>query len=769
MRHFVFPFVRILKDRSFLLKTGLLVFLFLGVAEAATLPEANLMVTPATGQAGSEMTFDASDSRNTNGLRGGLEYRFQFRNAEYWTPWSTQSIRKYTPMDIGTFRAKLQVRDQKTKTVQTTYREYRVHSDTYRHIRIRANPTRIRVGESVLFELLVTLPRTENPDDVKVRWDFDSDGYFETQFSQQRQVRHVFGDNQVGQLSPTAEVIFPDGSRETIRGLERLSTDPLRRQVPRADWEKIQILPAPVVPPVVHVSPGRTGFNEDTVFRFDASDSRIPDHAWIEWNFDGEQFLQEKEIVTKKFDSPGTHQVRARTCYDRAAPKCRETLITIEVTHDPIDYRPEIHVQNLTRHTAFSSTSNDTFFVAVEGDRLQFTAQLRYQDMTARDFSYRWDFQGDGVFDTPFLANSLAEYTIPREGILTPVVEVENEEGVRSRASLRLHVSPNTAPNVSFTVDTAEIYPGQLVRFYPKVSDLQHQHAYLETRFDADGDGNWDSRFRRVGTYQWRYEKPGTYITRMQVRDPSKKVTTVARRVTVRPYSKPTARVTISQREGDTRTVFRFDASRSSGQGLRYYWDFDFQGSDDLVSDGTYLQQGPKEMRRQFREPGEKQILLRVVDGSGQSDQIHFPVFVGAYQSPPPSPRSQPSDSSQAQTPPASPSSPSSSPQSPQEQKQLVSPDRPLVRADMFFLLYEAARVRPPFPGPSPFEDVEPTDWFSQAALLSYRQGLTSPPYFKPAEKVSPEEAAQMIQFFFGKDVSFGESVTRQSFREMLP
>jgi hypothetical protein len=738
--------------------------LFLGSVRAASLPEANLTISPTTIEEGRELIFDASDSKNTNGQKGGLQYRFQFDNASGWTQWGTQSKKKFTPQNVGSFRGKLQVRDTRTRTIQTTYRTYRVTGYIFRKLRIRTTPSRIRAGESIEFELVFTLPRTDDPDKLRVRWDFDSDGYFETNWSNDKTATHVFGDTEIGKFSPTAEVIFPDGYRQKVRGIERISVQPLRRPIYRDYWSKINVLPPSLVSPIVDVSPGNEGWNEQTTFRFDASRSRIADHAWLEWSFDGETFYKNDTVIFKKFTSPGKHEVRARTCYDHTNPKCRETLITIHVRPNPIDFRANVSARNLTHQTSCQTNASSNHCAVVTGDRIRFSAQLQRQNVVENEFLYQWDFQGDGIWDTNALTRSTAEYMYPHTGSYHPTVRVRNEKGVSTKTSLSLRVHANTAPKVNFTIDRALIYPGELVRFYPKVSDLQDDTSQLEVRFDADGDGYWDSSFQRKTIYQWRYENPGKYIAILQVRDQNKNVSTIKRVVTVYPYVKPKARVTISQKQGTTQTIFRFDASRSVGQKLKYYWDFDFKGPQGITSSEKKTVAGNQKIQKKFSQPGEKVISLRVIDTKGNTDEVHFSIFVSDVLSL--------SSLESRQSIPLSPKillpEISIIKENSFSQKTALSQSK-VTRADIFFLAYQAINMPPPMPIKNPFRDVQSEDWFYDAAIQSYRDQYTQSPRFLPYEIVSKKEIEKIVYAITGKSIDIQSNViTRDVLREIL-
>ena len=858
----------------------LLSTLFWGQVFAATLPQASLVITPSTGEINKEFTFDASDSTNTRGQKGGLEYRFQFANESNWTAWGTTAKKIYKPMNIGSFRARVQVRDKESSTMQTVFRNYRVAGDIYRHIRISAQPTKVSAGEPVSFELVVSLPRTEDPDAVTVRWDFDSDGKWDTSWSRQKIVIHVYSLTDVGQVSPTAEVLFPDKSTETVRGIETIPSERYGSNQPvyRKEWDKIEIREAPIVPPIVNVSPGKVARNENTIFVFDASQSLVPEHAWLEWNFYGEQFIKGKKRVSHKFTSPGSHEVRIRTCYDLAQPKCEETSLTIEVKTDPIDYRTEIRAQNITRQTSFNTENTTQFFSVVSGDRIRFSASLKKRDATAFQFTYRWDFQGDGIWDTTFSNNSTAEYTFLRPGEYQPTVQVQNEDLIATTNFMRIKVVASSAPRGSFTVDKELIYTGDLVRFKPVVQDLQSPESKLEVRFDADGDGNWDTIFHRSATHEWKYNESGKYIAKMQIKDLSEKVTTISRTVTVFAYEGPKAQVVISQRTGDTRTNFTFDASRSQGRNLKFFWDFDYQGKNDLISTGRNIVAGQNKITKRFQTAGEKVIGLRVLDGEGNEDLVHFTVWVETYvlQPTPVNPEANPktenlynggvpidsrvpnklldpntadpnlkigapkeiglkgiginlpfgngssllkkSTSTQSsgwywakdefkssaqvfsaffsEIGPIHPSivlrARASFENYKSKKLQLRGPERELVRADMFYWLYEPQLEMPspkfeednqekikvahltmtrnilPLLTRNHFVDVRDKDWFYIPALLSYRDRFSAKPFFYPAQKVAPNEAKRMIYIFTGKIVNFGEQVTREDFYKAL-
>jgi hypothetical protein len=592
------------------------------VSSAATLPSANLTVSPAMGKVFSEFTFDGSSSTNTTGTSSNLQYRFHFGRNTYttkddWTDFSWNSIAKFIPQDVGTFYAKMQVRDQSNGAIQTTYQVYRVTGSELRKAQIKVLTEKIYAGEPAEFKLDLVLPSYEDSDDVTARWDFDSDGIFETGFSQRKIVTHIYSFLDVNQTSPTVEIIWPDGKHETIRRFEKYRVSENKNFVVRSPK---------IVAPILSISPGAKGKDENLIFKLDASRSKISANAWLEWSFDGESFYTDDKIITKKFTSPGKHEVRVRTCFNRANPICAETTEIVEVDRDPTDFRAEMWVQNMA--SSFSYGFYENYLKATIGEKLRFSANYRDFYGKSQKFQFRWDFDGDGIFDTDFSDSNFAEKTFARAGEFVALVEIRNEEGVSATATKVINIIENTAPRGNFTISSEKIIVGERVRITPKVTDDATYSSRLEIRFDIDGDGVWDSDFRSIYSFEWQFEKVGKITAKMQIRDAGKKVSTISKTFEVFNSEKPKAAVTVSHKYGNTSTVFEFDAGRSVGNNLKYFWDFDYRGKNDILSEGNNIYSAGSRISKIFRTSGEKIIALVVVDNQGNKDKIWFPVYV---------------------------------------------------------------------------------------------------------------------------------------------
>ncbi|NJP03711.1 hypothetical protein HC823_00260, partial [Candidatus Gracilibacteria bacterium] len=510
-------------------------------------------------------------------------------------------------------------------------RSYQVRSDLDRSGRILVDTTETYVGEAIQFEISLTKSVNEDLEKIWVRWDFDSDGEWDTPFSYQKTKNHVY--SLAGTYVPSAEVRFGN-SADTAESLLIKGLSPsglFRRILPTKHWDKIQVLPARILAPSVQVSPGKMGNTESTTFTFDASQNHLPGGGWIEWSFDGEPFAKKyigQEVVRKTFLAPGTHEVRTRSCIQRSAPICEETLTTVEVKRDPTDFQLEINGQNLTNPTSFSLGNSQVNIFT--GDTIRLSALKRQSSSDSAKFEYRWrvdpissESTDSRPWGTGFSTQTFTEMSFHHTGMYLLTAEARNEHGISARVSRKINVSPQPPIKIDIDVKTEEIFPGEWVHFLPNIQVQNNGGPQVYTssflsRFDVDGDGIWDADFRSGGGQQWRFDQPGTYAVKMQVMDAWKKVRTVQKNIVVKAYPAPVARVKISHQYGTTDTQFEFDAQPSEGRSLSFLWKID--ESDFQKRNSRFFQR--------FSTPGTKWITLRVVDKDMKYNDVHFSVEV---------------------------------------------------------------------------------------------------------------------------------------------
>lgn len=592
------------------MKKAFFLMLFCGLTQtvfASAIPQANLKISPSVGAVYSKMVFDASDSRNSDGSTSGIKYRFKFEPSGNWTEFSSSPKTFFTPQHTGNYRAYLQIKNAEG-LINTTYQSYKVRGEIGRTARVEVlNPQAI-VGESVFFQLHVTVPQGLDQDRVLARWDFDADGKFDTSFSSKKLVSHVYSRAQ--SLTPFVELKWWDGAVEELKQDYTL--------------DKVLIKESALLPPVFTMFPSYDELVEGTTVTFDASGSRLAKGGWIEWHM-GSETIKYKSIISKTFNVPGVHEIVIRNCYNRNNPICREKTISLKIKQKTLASRVEVRGFNQT-NPSFSSREGYVF--SSVGDRIRFQVTLRRAPGAVySSFLYRWDFEGDGVFDTDFLKVSSVEYTFFHKGTYVPRVEVLHDKASDFSHVMvgqsRVYVMENTAPHADFSVQQEDVFVRELVSFLAQVRDKEDTVSQLKVRWDVGGDGEWDTTLGAHKSLSWKFDTLGRHKVIMQVLDKGNATHTVEKYIKVLALPTPVARVFMPEISGTDKTIFRFDASESIGRGLEYYWYFPSatRGYEKNIS------KMPK-FSKKLSVLGSNKIYLNIIDQEGRSDALSFDVFV---------------------------------------------------------------------------------------------------------------------------------------------
>lgn len=605
----------------------------------SVLPKANLQLFPSTGTVGKEIIFDGSYSLNEIGKKYGLEYRFKVSSRTNWTQFSSNPKYKFTPTESGNFVVNMEVRDIKNKRTQKTVQNYKVrYSTDSKFARIKVlNQDPIRVGKEIFFEVIFSIPQNIDSKKVKTRWDFDSNGVFDTQYLSQKIVSHVY--SKIGNFSPSVEILFPDGEKIKVEGIITSAEYNGQKRKFTKDRKKIKVLSAAIDTPILNISPGYHGYSENTTFRFDASRTKTTNNTWIEFHFDGESVIRNKKIISRKFTGAGKHQVLVLHCFNRKEPQCAKTQAFIEIDSNPTDYRVNFNIQDLSNSNYknyYQGYYHQNFFTFTRNDKIRFSAHVFEKDILAKNYEYRWDFDGDGVFDTPFSYKNFAETQYDQAGKYNPKVEVKNEftnklKSVVSHQKTIL-IQKNTPPTASFKVKrisgkftssnlkTNKIYPKELVSFVVNTNDQESINNKIKVRFDLDGDNLWENDFAWRKTMNWQYEKPGEYKAKIQIQDHGKITKTITQKIIVSEFPEPQIKIKVSHKTGDLKTHFTFDASKSIGHNLRFYW--------EIPENPISQQYSNPQKTVLFKSTGKKNVSLKIVDSNGCTKQVSFPVFV---------------------------------------------------------------------------------------------------------------------------------------------
>lgn len=744
-------------------------------AQSYTLPQANFIISPAIGEASTPFVFDASDSVSGNGQSTNLEYRWQFRSGRDWTKFSGSSKITYIPWDDGTFRAKLQIRDRKTGQTQTTYRTYRARSHFPRRANLYADPINPKAGQSVHFWVDVFKVRNEDIDRIKVRWDFDGDGQWDTPFKANKEAWYAFGYNQIQRISPRAEVKYADGTVQSVRGIRPAdNTQSRKRTADRThNFGKIKITKPSVVAPILDIGPGSYGPHPQTQFTFDAKASKIPRGGWVEWSFDGDGFQKGPLFIRKIFEASGKHTVEVRTCVGFSTSECATTKASFSVKAPKTNFWVQSRVHTQGDSGSIFTRVNENYYQGFIGQTVSLSATTHTAgNKSVPSPQYRWDFDGDGVFDTGTSSLSRQTYTFQKTGRFRPTVEAISAQGVRAQSTLVIDIAANTAPQGSITLSKNNITVGESLTVKADISDRESRYNDIKVRFDLDGDGQWDGDFTSLRTLTWRYNKPGKYNIRVQARDGQGKLFTESSTVIVqsnpllthepnesgsghnteeRNHSNNGSSNNTGSHNTGSKAHQRGKHTRPSGERnlripiappqLAIHKDFKEYAEYATGWDNTYT--GPNAIEpwlsneERKTENGKQDIGNQEQKGGTNKESPYQEVQKPTSNGGNPSKRTA---SKNWNTPfgdnnhvEQSQNQHSSSFAIP---KKNTGTQKSLTNTPQSSLLqklqkkYQNVAIAPPYPGENPFKDVRPSDSYYKIAVQSYRDGLTVGPYF---------------------------------------
>ena len=133
---------------------------------------------------------------------------------------------------------------------------------------------------------------------------------------------------------------------------------------------------------------------------------------------------------------------------------------------------------------------------------------------------FRWDWNGDGVWDTQYLALPGAQVQLGEPGIYPVTLEVTDLAGRTATSQQNVLVrSSGREPVASMTLTPLVAWPNELVTADAGRSASPTEGGTLLYRWDWDGDGVWDTEWTPKSSAQHAYRTVGTHVVRLAVRD----------------------------------------------------------------------------------------------------------------------------------------------------------------------------------------------------------------------------------------------------------
>ncbi len=199
---------------TFALISVLLIFLFAGACSKKTLnqkPTAEFTVSPFTGTTGTTFTFNARSSSDDKTPLSQLRLRWDFQNDGIWdTEWDTAKIITHLYSETGYYTVGLEVKDDE-KAIGWTARNLIVvgSNGLSPSASFTVTPSSGPVGTVFTFDASGVSDPQDSSGQLKVRWDFDGSGTWETNYSTTKTTTYQY--NSEGTYNATLQVMNSKG------------------------------------------------------------------------------------------------------------------------------------------------------------------------------------------------------------------------------------------------------------------------------------------------------------------------------------------------------------------------------------------------------------------------------------------------------------------------------------------------------------------------------------------------------------------------------
>jgi len=337
--------------------------------------------------------------------------------------------------------------------------------------------------------------QTNNPGTVDTmlffRWDWNNDGIWDTHFTRSRVLDHRFWIK--GTYTVVMEASNEGGLRDTTSTV----------------IEIVQGFSPPhavliATPDNSHI---RTEFILDASTTTDDEDSLST--LLFRWDFEGDGLFDtqwESEPIRKHIYQGPDHYRAVVAVIDPSGLSAQADQLIIVTLNNPnlfVDFN----------WTPENGTSVDVF---------KFDASACYDpDEEDNTFRYRWDFDGDDIFDTDYLDDPVVEHLFEDEGDTEVRLEITDKYGLINQTVRELVVEhANRPPKASFFAGAD--YGNLTTNFYfdaNAVKDDEDWEYLLKVRWDFDSDGTWDTEYSDEKTAYHTFGMEGEFQVTMEVID----------------------------------------------------------------------------------------------------------------------------------------------------------------------------------------------------------------------------------------------------------
>ena len=378
----------------------------------------------------------------------------------------------------------------------------------------------------------------------------------------------------------------------------------------------------PVVKPLIDaaVSPQAGNTTQTFIFNLSGSVSRSNrgNRLFTRWDWDGDGVWDTPLTRLLKYEHryyvPGTWHPRAEMVNLDGGSDTMGFIIPVERGYSPP--RPVIRLYPATGHiyTQFLLDASET----------------RDDEDSLNQLQFRWDFEGDGIWDNKWEDSCRAYHVFPLKGYYTAFLQAKDPSGLISQAKIQVTVTMEDPRLIaSFRCIPDSVTDGTLINLDASASvDLDYPDKPLAFRWDLNNDKVWDTDWLTDPVYIHSFGTSIFAYIGLQVKSFRGLYNDTLSKIRVYHRNRePRAAFGVSTQTGNLNTHFRFDGwfcrdLETAPSDMFYRWDFDGDGrfdtepTHDIVTLHTYTQ------------PGTYHPFLELTDAFGGTDTCSTTVWV---------------------------------------------------------------------------------------------------------------------------------------------
>jgi PKD repeat protein len=468
-------------------------------------------------------------------------YSWDFENDGAYEIVNQNGNTSHAYISSGIYKAILKVADDDNK----------LSFDTV-HVTVLIDPPIVRIGNDTTTSINAALAFkpfiSQQFGTISIyKWDFNGDGVFEDSSFITANTSHTF--TSAGSYQTILEARDDDGNS----GFDTIVVTVLNQ------------------PPVITKIKTDTtiSINDTVVFFANATDAdgTIKNFSW---DFDGNgifDFVGTNANSNHAYTNIGVYNAILKVLDDDN--KATLDTVTVNVILDP-------PIVNLGNDTTISINSTITF-------------QAKVNQQFGNILKYKWDFNGDGVWDDSSTTNANVSHAYTTEAIYRSVSYVSDDDGNVGLDTMIVNVT-NLAPSITFIKNDTTISINDTVVFTALASDPDG--TIKNYSWDFDGNGSFDYIGLSANSSH-AYTTVGFYNAIIQVLDDDNKAMLDTVKINVvldRPIVNIGPDTTISI---NSTINFKATTTQQFGNIIIYKWDYNGDGilddSSATTPNGTYI------------------------------------------------------------------------------------------------------------------------------------------------------------------------------------